>query len=171
MDDGRKKHESGAIYEQLQAAIEQLCEVIDASGHAEKLAGVGFVTTDDLLAIGVSLRFDGDLSEDAETYELYSPVEWPRSEEQSFDELNQHLKLTRPPDSESEAAYDKRVRYMFELCASVVEQLDLRNRYGASLFLTFAGVDPNPVLEAEEKRFVARLNPPEVFEEWCEEFG
>ncbi len=170
MNDNPKKDVSGATYEQLRASIERLCKVIDASGRAEELLGIGFVTTDDLLAIGASLRFDGDLPADAENYELFSPVEWSRSEERSFEELNQYLELTRPPDSESDANYERRVRDVFELCASVVEQLDLRNRYGASLFLTFAGVDPNSVLAAEEKRFVARLNPSKVFEEWCDEF-
>ncbi|MCP3999025.1 MAG: DUF4303 domain-containing protein [bacterium] len=170
MKDNSKRDVSGVTHDRFRASVEQLCEVIDASGRAEELSGIGFVTTDDLLAIVASLRFDGDLPTDAEPYQLLSPVEWPRSEERSFDEFNQHLELTRPPVSESDAEYERRVRDMFELCASVVEQLDLRNRYGASLFLAFAGVDPNSVLEVEEKRFVARLNPSKVFKEWCDEF-
>jgi len=74
------------------------------------------------------------------------------------------------PSSESDPDYDKRVNNVFETCATVLEELDPRKRFGDSLFLTFACGDPNDTMLAEEKKFVARMNSPEVFAQWCGEF-
>ncbi len=170
MKNEKENEVSEALHKEICSSIEQLCKAIDTSGRADKLAAIGLITTDDVLTIGSFLRFEGDLPGDAEPYQLLSPVEWTRSEEHAFDNLNQYLASTRPPAGESDEKYRKRVHNIFETCAVVLEQLDLRRRYGSALFLTFTGVDPNPVLEAEEKLFVNRLNSSGVFEEWCNEF-
>src|SRR5262245_1985277 len=87
---------------ELHRSLEQLCRVIEGSGRAHKLAAIGLVTTDDVLTIAASLRFEGDFPSDAEAYRLLSPVEWEHSDEESFRNLNGHLAATRPPEGESE---------------------------------------------------------------------
>lgn len=152
------------------AAIDRMCEKIDSEGHSKQLAAIGFATCDGVNQVGAYLLLDGDLPSSAERYQKLSPVEWSRSHETSFSELNNHLnRMFRDAGNESEAKYSTRIKDIFESCAEAIEKIELRKRYRESLYLTFCGVDPNHILVTEEKEFVRRFNNPQVYDEWCRE--
>ena len=69
----------------------------------------------------------------------------------------------RPPGEE---AYLGELHLLVELFALAFEDLRLPERFGNELFITFAGVDPNPLLVDAERAFVRRLNHASTFAEW-----
>ena len=157
------------LAEHVVHSIEQLCETM-AKDSAKTLLAIGFVTTDDVSKIGAKILFDGDLPISAETYRKLSPVEWIHSDEDAFVGLNRFFESTVSLANENEDNYKQRVRNVFDEFASALEFMDLRKQFGDSLYLTFSGVDPNDVLESEEKRFVKSMNSASVFDQWFEEF-
>ena len=157
------------IAAKIASSVEQLYRA--AAKNADKtLTAIGIVTTDSVLTIAARVLYDGDLPANAETYMKLSPVEWIHSEEDAFKELNQFLAANLDITNEKEAEYKQRVRYVYDEFRSAFERFDFRKQFGESFYLTFAGVDPNSILESEEKRFVKLMNSPSVFEEWCAEF-
>jgi hypothetical protein len=161
---------SDQLQEKFRSAIEELAQIIEDDGNVDQLLGIGFLTNDDVDNVVVSLLYEGDLPDDAEVYLRFSPAEWENVEEAPFEDLN-GLLIDAFPSDESEDEYKMRVYSVFEACADVVEDMDLEDRFGVSLFLTFAAGDPNDTLLAAEKKFVRRMNSSDVFEEWCEEFA
>jgi hypothetical protein len=159
MPDDRKSEATSSLGDLLRSSVERLCAAVEARGRASDLLAIGFVTSDAARSLAAFLRFAGDLPLQAEAYKLLSPVEWSHSDDQSFEELNRYLAAVRASREESDADYRIRVRRLVDACADGVEALGLRQRFGDDLFLTFCGVDPNETLEAEERRFVQRLNP------------
>lgn len=158
------------LQQEIRFSIEQLRDAIAARSNSDKLLAIGFVTTDDVMTIGAKVLFDGDLPENAQDYQKLSPVEWVHSEENAFMKLNQYLPSMARLAEENEDGYSQRVRVVFDKFIAVLKHVDLRRKFGETLYLTFAGVDPNSVLEAEEKRFVKLMNPSSIFELWCDEF-
>ena len=158
------------LNKEVERAIKALYEKINEEHSVKKLLAIGFVTTDDLQAIGAKLLFAGDLPDDAEEYEKLSPVEWFSSEEEVFSKLNLFLS-SQELLQEKESSYKNRVSRIFDSFATTLENSGIRKKFGESLYLTFAGVDPNTVLEEEEKLFVKKMNSDVVFEQWCSEFG
>ena len=69
----------------------------------------------------------------------------------------------RPPGEE---AYLAELHVLVEGFSLAFEDLRLRARFGDGLFITFAGVDPNPLLVNAERTLVRRLNDAETFAEW-----
>ncbi len=133
--------------------------------------GIGFTTTDYAASVSAALLYEGDLPGDAEAFQFLCPNEWTFSNEEAFKPVNRLLRATEPPRDETDDDYTIRVRNLFDTCARVVQEVDLSARYGARLFVTFGAPDPNDVIELEEKRFIERVNPPELFEAWCREVG
>lgn len=158
------------LNKEVERAIKALCGKINEEHSAKQLLAIGFVTTDDVQAIGVKLLLAGDLPDDAELYEKLSPVEWFLSEEEVFTKLNLFLS-SQELLQEKESSYKNRVSNIFDSFAITLENFGIRKKFGESLYLTFVGVDPNTVLEEEEKLFVKRMNSDVVFEQWCSEFG
>ena len=156
------------IEDKVRSSIVNLCTAIEREGN-EVLLAIGFLTTDSVTEVGAKLLFEGDLPDDAEDYQLLSPVEWIRSEEDAFSALNQQLS-SFILSNEDEQKYEERISMIFNVFASTMESVDLRARYGSGLYLTFAGVDPNRILGLEEKKFVQLMNTHSVFKRWCAEF-
>lgn len=159
------------LFEKFRSALAELGTILDQSGRGGSLVSIGLVTDDAVESIGASLLFVGDLPDNAPSYQRLSPVEWPHTHEAAFTELNRYLKAIRPPAGESDDEYKARVDLVVDACAAAMLQVDLRRRFPQLAFISFAGVDPNPVLEAAEAEIVRRLNSPHVLEEWRREFG
>ncbi|MCP4215797.1 MAG: DUF4303 domain-containing protein [bacterium] len=159
------------VCEKFKSAMEGMCRSIDSGGKSDSLTAIGFITVDTVHLMGAFLLYAGDLPDDAELYLKLSPVEWIYSHDSSFNELSDYLDEMFPRGTETKAEYRTRVHCIFTACADVLEQLDLRSRYGKLSYLTFCGTDPGPVLVEEEEGFVRRLNTPELFEQWCIEMG
>jgi len=154
---------------EVERAVKALFKKINEHG-VEQLVAIGFVTTDDVQTIGARLLFEGDLPDDAEGYQKLSPVEWIFSEEEAFTKLNLFLSSQIKLCEESESNYEDRVANIFDAFATTLVNFEVRKKLGESLYLTFAGVDPNSVLERQEKLFVEAMNPRWIFDEWCLEF-
>ena len=157
------------LNKEVERAIKALCAKINR--HNKRLLAIGFVTTDDVQTMGAKLLFEGDLLDDAEVYEKLSPVEWFSSEEEVFTELNLFLSSQKKLLQETESSYKDRVSNILDSFSTTLANIGIRKKFGESLYLTFAGVDPNTVLEEEEKLFVKRMNSNVVFEQWCSEFN
>ena len=158
------------LNKEVENAIQALCTKLSEHGFKQLLA-IGFVTTDDVQIVGAKLLFEGDLPDDAELYQKLSPVEWEFSEEEAFTKLNLFLSSQKKQMPETESSYKDWVSNIFNSFATTLKNLEVRKKFGQSLFLTFAGVDPNDILEEEEKLFVETMNSKVVFEQWCLEFG
>lgn len=154
------------ISESVEILCATLLEVID-----RELLAIGLITTDNVQFVCAKILFAGDLPADAEPYQLLSPVEWVNSEEAAFTRLNHFLATEYDINNESDSECQLRVRSIFDTFANAFVDADLTKRFGTSLYVTFAGVDPGPHLVNEERRFVRQLNPPHVFDQWCEELG
>jgi hypothetical protein len=163
--------EKHKLKQHVRQAVESLRLAINDRKGREEVLGIGFTTSDEVLSIGAFLLFSGDLPNDAELYQKLSPVEWSRSEEESFSALNNYLTSVSTLKGEDESDYRKRVRSVYDAFISILTDIDLREEYGSSLYLTFAGVDPNDILLEEEGRFVELLNPSHLYEQWSEEIG
>ena len=146
------------------AALEGLSATIEAQLAGRRLQGIGLVTANDLPGVSAFFLIEGDLSDDSELYQRYSPVEWLNAEGDCFENLNEELvkycSIRRGSD------YETLVRDLFDLGADAMNKVDLRKRFGKGLYLTFASVDPSDFLLVEEARFVQKMNSSEIFSEW-----
>ena len=154
---------------EIENSIKILCKKINET-NTEKLLAIGFVITDDVQNVVAKLLFEGDLPDNSETYQTLSPVEWASSEKEAFVALNNLLYTLKNATRENQFNYKEWVGRIFDAFMTTLTYLDLRKSFGESLYLTFAGVDPNSILEEEEKRFVRAMNSSLVFEQWCVEF-
>jgi hypothetical protein len=159
------------LTEKFVVALAGLVDMLDASDRSRNLSAIGIVTDDSVDSVGASLLFMGDLPDDAPSYQRLSPVEWPHANESLFADLNQSLKAIRPPSGESDEGYQARVALVVDACIAAVRRVDLHHRFPSLTFVTFAGVDPSPVLQAAEENFVRQVNSPALFAEWQREFG
>lgn len=154
----------------LSDGITALADSIESRGRGGELLAIAFIMPDSVNAIVAALLFDGDLPGDAPAYKRLSPVEWTEFRETPFESLNQYLEQLRP-SPESDADYENRVTRIVEASAEEIERARLPDRFPRLSFFSFAGVDPNPVLEKAEREFVRRMNPPAIVEAWEREFS
>ncbi len=160
--------ERAPLLEHWRSSLERLVRFFDELGYAPDLRGIGLVTTEAVGFVGAFFLIRGDLPPEAEPYRVFSPVEWSRSTEEPFADLNGYLAAAAPPPHESDADYEARVRRVFDTCAEAIEASGIRDRFGPDLYLTFTGVDLNDVLEDAEARFVERVNSSKLHSEWRE---
>ena len=152
------------------ASLNELSEIIENRLDSKKLQTIGIVTSGDLAGIAAYYLTEEDFSETCDLYLRYSAVEWPNSEGDCFKKLSNileetHFALRRDID------YKKVIRDTFDLCIDAMKIVDLRNRFGEHLFITFASVDPNNEMLLEEERFVEIMNPPLIYSNWKEELS
>ncbi len=159
-----------ALVEGFRDAIEGVCRLHEQGRPMSELIGIGLMCGDEASSFGPCLLDGAQVPADAERDFFFNPPEWGGTFGlECFDELNASLESARVDPGDSR--YPKHVRKIFDCCAEAVRQLRLRERFGEQLFVTMGGFDPNSVLEAEERRFVELVNPPDIVARWIEDFG
>lgn len=135
----------------------------EAESFADRVVAIAFVTTDDLVEVSMYYRLAGDLTEDAEPFELFSPFEWPqRFLVSPLKRVNEYISLHRKRLLDYDGYYESAVRALCEGAMSALGDVKLDSRLPRIEFLTFCATDPNEVFDEAEALFVKTMNPPDV---------